>query len=380
MKVAIVGGGPAGLYLAYLLARDGLFTAIEVFERNPSDATFGFGVVFSDRALDFLRDDDPDTHAALAAYLETWPDITVVHEETPVAIDGNGFGAIGRLELLNLLAARAAAAGAELHYRRPVDDLAALSEYDLVGGADGANSLVGDAAVTDFGRRVEKLPNPFIWYGTTRRFETLTLTFRRNADGVFCAHHYRYTPNMSTFLVECDPDTFRRAGLGAMTDVASREYCEAVFAAELDSHPLISNKSEWRQFDLVRSARWVRDRVVLIGDAVRTAQFSIGSGTRLAMEDALALHGALRRALRDDQNALDRALERFEAARRPPAEKIAEASLRSARWYEAMADRMTAAPYDFAYAYMTRTGRVSDTRLRAIAPDFMRRHDIFKAD
>ena len=234
--------------------------------------------------------------------------------------------------------------------------------------------------MTDFGRRVEKLPNPFIWYGTTRRFETLTLTFRRNADGVFCAHHYRYTPNMSTFLVECDPDTFRRAGLGAMTDVASREYCEAVFAAELDSHPLISNKSEWRQFDLVRSARWVRDRVVLIGDAVRTAQFSIGSGTRLAMEDALALHGALRRALRDDQNALDRALERFEAARRPPAEKIAEASLRSARWYEAMADRMTAAPYDFAYAYMTRTGRVSDTRLRAIAPDFMRRHDIFKAD
>lgn len=367
LDVAVIGGGPAGLYFGYLLKRRDARARVRVFERNPPGATFGFGVVFSDRALEFLREDDEETHAFLDPHMESWPDLRIVHRDRPVAIDGNGFAAIGRLALLRLLHARCAAVGAEIVFEREVRPGRSWAEADLVVGADGVNSVVRGARARAFGAAVEERSNRFVWYGTTRVFDALSLTFRRAADGVFVAHHYRYSPEMSTFIVECDRATWDRAGFAAMTDAESRAYCQTVFAPELDGRPLVSNKSTWRRFPAVRNERWSAGKFVLLGDALRTCHFSIGSGTRLAMEDALALD----RALAETGGDLPVALALFEAERRPPVEKIVAAAEISAAWYERMEETTAQTPEAFAYDYMTRTGRVSDDRLRRIAPRFM---------
>ncbi len=374
MNIVVVGGGPAGLYFSYLVKRARRDWRVRVLERNPANATFGFGVVFSDRALEFLREDDPETYRYLTPHMESWPDLQIVHRDEAVPIDGNGFAAIGRLELLALLQARAAEAGVEIAFGRAVDSPGSVArDADLVVGADGVNSVVRRSLAAEFGAGEELLDNRFVWYGTPRRFETLTLTFRENADGVFCAHHYRYAPGMSTFIVECDAATWARAGFADMDEAATRAYCEAVFAADLDGRPLVSNRSIWRRFPLVRVERWSVGRTVLIGDALHTAHFSIGSGTRLAMEDAIALS----RALSAHPADLPAAFARYEEARRRPVEALVAAATVSARWYEGMAERMALSPYAFAHSYMTRTGRVSDDRLREIAPRFMARYGEF---
>ncbi len=370
MRIAVIGGGPAGLYFAYLMRRDGGGHQVRVFERNPRDATFGFGVVFSDRALAFLEAGDRDTYRTLEGHMESWPDFKIVLGDRAVPIDGNGFAAIGRLTLLGLLQARCEAAGVAVEFERPVRSLDALADADLVVGADGVNSLVRRRHAARFRTRRGELGNRFAWYGTTKAFDCLTLTFRENADGVFCAHHYPYAPTMSTFIVECDAATWRRAGLAAMGDAAARAYCERVFAPDLDGHRLVSNRSLWRRFPVIRNERWWTGNRVLLGDALRTAHFSIGSGTRLAMEDAIALAAALKQHGPD----LPAALARYQAGRQPAVETLVAAATMSARWYEGMAGLMRHEPYDFAYAYMTRTGRVSDRRLGRIAPRFMRRY------
>ena len=375
MKIAIIGGGPAGLYLAYLLKRENSGNQVRVFERNTRGATFGFGVVFSDRALDFLRDDDGDTHDYLLPHMEVWPDLKIVHRDEPIAIDGNGFAAIGRLALLQLLERRCTDIGVTVAFDHPVVSLAAVREADLVVGADGVNSIVRETHADALASRVGALDNRFVWYGTSRIFDCLTLTFRENADGVFCAHHYRYSPEMSTFIVECDKETWRRAGFARLDAQRTRAYCEAVFAPELAGHPLISNKSIWRRFPSIWADRWSDGHAVVVGDALRTAHFSIGSGTRLAMEDAIALN----RALGDTGADIPAALLRYEETRRPPVEKIVSGANASARWYERMAETTRLSPYDFAHDYMIRTGRVSDTRLQRIAPRFMARYLAGKA-
>lgn len=370
MNIAVIGGGPAGLYVAMLLKRSRPDWRLRVFEQNPVDATFGFGVVFSGRALAFLEDDDPETYAALVPRMQGWADFRIVHRDQVVAIDGNGFSAIGRLELLRLLQARCRELGVELNFRRGIERLEELDGADLVVGADGVNSLVRRRRAEVFRAEVQERDNRFVWYGTRQPFDCLTLTFRQNEDGAFVAHHYRYGAEMSTFIVECDKTTWRRAGLDRMGDAESRAYCEALFHPDLGGHPLVSNKSIWRRFPVIVSRRWSDDRHVLLGDALRTVHFSIGSGTRLAMEDALALH----RCLNEAPDDLPAALARFEALRRPPVAALVRAANASAGWYERLPELMRLDPYELAYSYMTRTGRVSEERLRSLAPGFMARY------
>ncbi len=371
MRIAILGAGPAGLYLSYLIKRREPDADVTVFEQNPADATFGFGVVFSDRALEFLREDDEETYAAIVPSMESWRDITLVKGGERIVIDGIGFAAIGRLTLLRLLQARAASARVTAVYGCAVKSLDELSDFDLVVGADGVNSLVRKTHAEAFGASLDHLDNRFVWFGTTKRFETLTQTFVDSEFGAFNAHHYRYEPDKSTFIVETDAATFRRAGFAAMSEAESRAACERIFADALGDEPLISNHSIWRQFPIVHNARWSHGKYVLLGDALHTAHFSIGSGTRLALEDAIALDKALGLALAA-HNDLGEALGAYEAARRPILEKLVAGADSSAAWYRNFAAHMKLPAADFAMSYITRSGRVDIERLRKLSPEFVK--------
>src|SRR6476660_9884459 len=371
MRIAILGAGPAGLYLAYLIKRRRPDTDVAVIEQNAADATFGFGVVFSDRALEFLREDDQETYAAIAPHMESWNDITVVHLGERVVIDGVGFAAIGRLRLLQLLQARARSAGVALVYRRVVRSLDELAGVDLIVGADGVNSLVRRSYEREFGAATRLLTNRFAWFGTSKPFDTLTQTFVETERGFFNAHHYRYEPGLSTFIVEVNQASFVRAGFAQMNDAQTRALCERIFSEVLDGHALISNNSMWRQFPIVHNDRWRAHNTVLIGDALHTAHFSIGSGTRLAMEDAIALD----KALAVSANNIPAALQGFEAARRPILEKLVAGANGSATWYERFAEHMQLAPVDFGMSYIMRSGRIDLDRLRKLSPRFVERFE-----
>jgi 2-polyprenyl-6-methoxyphenol hydroxylase-like FAD-dependent oxidoreductase len=370
MRVAVIGGGPAGLYFSALWKRRHSRDEVRLFEQNAADATFGFGVVFSDRALEFLRDDDPETVDLIAPRMETWRDITLVHRGEPVAIDGVGFAAIGRLELLRLLQARARDAAVDLSFATPAPSPAHLEGYDLIVAADGVNSTISRSFEAELGTTVSSLQAKFVWYGTTKPFDTLTQTFVACGLGTFNAHHYRYSPDMSTFIVECDPATWARAGLDRASEAESRAVCEQVFADTLAGHALISNRSIWRSFPFLWNDRWSYRNIVLIGDALRTAHYSIGSGTRLAMEDALALT----KALEAEPGDLPAALARYEAERRPIVEKLVAASRLSAAWYDRFPEHMALEPAELAMSYIMRSGRVDEDRLRAMSPRFMARY------
>lgn len=371
MRIAILGAGPAGLYLAYLIKRRRPDVDITVIEQNAANATFGFGVVFSDRALEFLREDDQETYAAIAPHMESWSDITVIHRGEQVVIDGVGFAAIGRLKLLQLLQARARSVGIAPAYERVVGSLDELAGVDLIVGADGVNSLVRRSYHKEFGASTRLLTNRFAWFGTTKRFETLTQTFVETEFGFFNAHHYRYEPERSTFIIEVDQSTFARAGFAQMPEAQARMLCERIFAQTLDGHALTSNNSIWRQFPIVHNDRWRAHQSVLIGDALHTAHFSIGSGTRLAMEDAIALDDALATHSGD----IGTALAAYETARRPVLEKLMAGANGSALWYEHFAEHMKLAPADFAMSYVTRSGRVDIERLRKLSPRFVARYE-----
>ena len=362
MKILVAGAGPAGLYLAYLLGRARPDWRIRVVEQNARDSTFGFGVVFSERALEFLRADDRETFDLITPQMESWTDLTVVHRGARVVIDGIGFAAIGRLRLLQLLQERLMSVSIAPEYNKTLRDKKELEGFDLVVAADGANSFVRSTA--EFGTTIEPLTNKFAWFGTSKLFPTLTQTFVQNGHGSFNAHHYRHSGEMSTFVVECDERTWQRAGFADMAEKETLAFCERVFKETLEGHALVSNRSIWRSFPNVRNRRWHSGNVVLIGDAQRTAHFSIGSGTRLAMEDAIALANCLL-----DFEA-SRALIEFETRRGPVVEKLVAAADASGAWYERFAEHMQLAPREFAWSYIQRSGRVDPGRLRSIAPRF----------
>jgi 2-polyprenyl-6-methoxyphenol hydroxylase-like FAD-dependent oxidoreductase len=375
VRIAVLGGGPGGLYFAYLWKTRHPGAAVELFEQNPADATWGFGVVFSDSALDFLRADDPETVDAIAPRMESWRNITLNLRGESVEIDGVGFSAVGRLALLNILQARAAAAGVVAHYGTPLQSLDRLAGFDLIVAADGLNSLVRRTHEGDFGFSVSYSRNKFAWYGTSKTFPTLSQTFVVTERGSFNAHHYRYSPNMSTFLVECDRATWQAYGFAEKSVEESEAICEDVFAATLEGHPLISNRSVWRNFPWIWNEHWWYRNMVLIGDALHTAHFSIGSGTRLAIEDAIALTKALEAEARVADG-----LARYQAERQPAVKKLVTAARTSADWYEHFPEHMKLGLLDFAHSYITRSGRIDDARLRTMSPQFMARYEAHRSN
>ena len=373
MRIAVIGGGPGGLYFAYLWKTRNPESQVDLFEQNAAGATWGFGVVFSDEALDFLRTDDRETVDAIAPLMESWQNITLCLRGETVEIDGVGFSSIGRLELLKILQARAHDAGVTAKYDMAVQSLDQFAEYDLIVAADGLNSLVRRSFEGDFGTSLSYSSNKFAWYGTSKRFETLSQTFVATERGAFNAHHYRYSPTMSTFLVECDRATWQAYGFAYKSVDESKAICEDVFAQALGERLLISNKSAWRNFPWVWNEHWSHKNMVLIGDALHSAHFSIGSGTRLAIEDAITLVKSL-----EKEAHVTTALARYEAERKPIVKKLVTAARTSADWYEHFADHMKLDLMDFAHSYITRSGRIDDARLRSMAPNFMARYEAEK--
>jgi 2-polyprenyl-6-methoxyphenol hydroxylase-like FAD-dependent oxidoreductase len=375
VRIAVIGGGPGGLYFAYLWKKRHPDAQLDLFEQNAAGATWGFGVVFSEQALEFLRADDPDTVDAIAPRMESWKNITLNLRGESVEIDGVGFSSIGRLDLLSVLQQRVRAAGVTPRYETLIQSVDELKGYDLIVAADGLNSLVRRSFEGDFGASVSYSANKFAWYGTSKRFETLSQTFVETDRGAFNAHHYRYAPDMSTFLVECDPDTWQRYGFSDKTVEESQAICEQVFADALDGQPLVSNKSVWRNFPWIWNEHWSFKNMALVGDALHSAHFSIGSGTRLAIEDVIALVKAL-----EVERELPAALARYEAERKPVVKKLVTAARASATWYEQFPEHMKLGLMDFAYSYITRSGRIDDARLRVMSPLFMARYEASRGE
>ena len=367
-NVTIIGAGPSGLYAGILLRRLLPQARVRIFEQNPKGATFGFGVVFSDKALSFLQADDPKTYALIVPHMEKWQDLALNLPAGQVVLDGIGFTAIGRLHLIALLTKRALDLGVEIAFDHKIGDVEAL-EGDVIIGADGLNSVVRQAMAAQFRPHMAHFNNHFAWFGANLPFDTLSQTFIETSQGPMNAHHYRYAPGKSTFIVECGPETFENFGFADMDEATSARRCSAEFADVLQGTQLVVNKSTWRRFPRLWCENWVAGRYVLLGDAAHTAHFSIGSGTRLAFEDAIALVQAL--AAHKD---LPHALESYQQTRPPIARKIVDAANTSAQWYDGFGQKMALAPLDFAHDYLMRSGRISDERLQKIAPQFAQRY------
>ena len=367
MKIAVIGGGPAGLYFALLMNKHDPRHEIRVYEQNAADATYGWGVVFSGVALAFLREADEEFYREFTAGHERCNDMEIVHRGIHVPLQGNDFSRTSRIDLLNVLQRACERAGVVLDFGKRIDDVTTLSGVDVIVAADGANSAIRKQFATHFEPHVEWRRNKFAWYGTHQLFRAVSLIFRETPHGVFIAHSYQYSKSSSTFLVEVDPDTWRRAGLDRMSDEESRRYCEEVFHPELGGNQLLSNRSLWFQANIVRNSNWTYRNIVLLGDALRTVHFSLGSGTRMAMQDAIALHRALVQCGED----IPAAFRAFESVRRPASADFQSAAAKSLDWYEGIASKMGLDPVSFAYDYMRRTGRVSHAELRERDPDLV---------
>ncbi|HKA73978.1 MAG TPA: bifunctional salicylyl-CoA 5-hydroxylase/oxidoreductase [Xanthobacteraceae bacterium] len=373
MKINVVGGGPAGLYFAILMKKSWPGTAVTVFERNRPEDTFGFGVVFSDETLDNFEAHDRETYRALKGHFAYWDDIEINFRGTVHRIGGNGFCGCSRTTLLKILNRRARSLGVELKFGREITDIGALARgADLTIGADGINSRVRRTFANRFNPTTDLRPNFFSWMGSTRPFDAFTFFFRETTHGIFIAHCYQYQPGRSTWVMETDPETFRRAGLDRSDEKASARFLEEVFAEELQGHRLITNKSIWRNFPTVRCEHWTAGNVVLIGDAKATAHFSIGSGTKLAMEDAIALHQAFRATGGRDVTA---ALATFEAQRRDEVEKTQHSADVSLVWFEHVRRFWAMDPTRFAFGLMTRSKAITYDNLALRAPEFVHELD-----
>ncbi len=366
LNIKVVGGGPAGLFYAYLMKKSFPDYRVRVIEQNPPDATYGFGVVFSGRALSFLQQGDAGVIERLKRHMESWSDQHITHKGQRVVIDGNSFSAIKRLTLLQELQAICRETGVELTFGERIEDGSPEDDCDVLVAADGANSVIRDRYAAEFQTEVTDLANYFSWYGVETTYDAHTLTFKSHQGGVYCAHHYRYTPAMSTVVAEVDAQTWESSGMAGMTDEQRKHHFEDIFKDTLDAQPLISNRSLWRRWRLVKNGKWHHKNIVLIGDAQRSAHPSIGAGTRLAMEDSIALWQAFNRHGTDIQSAFLS----YEAERRPVRDKLNTAAEKSIAWYENLAAKMHLSPEELALDYMLRTGLMTPERLARDSPKF----------
>ena len=398
MKINVIGGGPGGLFAALLLKKDDPRRSVEVFERNRPEDTFGFGVVFSDATLEEVAEADPPTLHAIEERFYHWDDIHIHYQGRRMASTGHGFAGLSRRELLLLLHRRCREVGVGLHFEADVDDLDAYLDADLVIGADGLNSTVRRHFADAFEPAVDLRPNRFVWLGTTRPFPAFTFYFRENEHGLWRVHAYQYDASgRATFIVEATERTWRRAGMDTASEEDTVCFLSRLFAEELEGHPLIRNRSVWRQFPTIVNARWSAGNVVLIGDAAHTAHFSVGSGTRLAMLDGIALAEALRGmggggtgdgptgaeaaatepagAVEPDagrrRSPLAKALAAYETERRRPVESLQRAAQASLQWFEDTERYFRLEPEQFAFSLLTRSLRISHENLRERDPGFV---------
>ena len=385
MKIISVGGGPAGLYFAILMKLADAEHEVSVLERNRPDDTYGFGVVFSDATLEELAQADPTSFAWITDRFYRWDDIDIHYRGERISSTGHGFAGLARSALLDVLVARALELGVEIRFGVEVEDDAPYREADLVLAADGVNSTLRRLHAGAFEPSIDERPNLFVWLGTTKPFPAFTFHFPETTHGLWRIHAYQYRPPpdgargaeeaISTFIVETTEETWRAAGMDEASEEETAANLEEWFAAELDGHPLIRNRSIWRHFPTVRNRRWHDGNVVLIGDAAHTAHFSIGSGTRLAMVDAIALRDAL---LAHDE--VSPALDAYEEARRPDVESLQRAAQASLEWFEGTERFMDTEPTQFAFNLLTRSLRITHSNLAVRDPDFTARVDAWFAD
>ena len=365
MKIRVIGGGPAGLFYAYLMKRDDPAHDIRVYERDPESATYGWGVVFSDVALGFVRELVPELYESMTRQQELFDEMAVVHQGQHVMLAHNTFHRMARIDLLRALHAHCRQVGVVIEFERRFDDATEFADCDLVAAADGANSAIRTRYKEHFQPTLDERPNLMAWYGTTRLFDPLSLIFRQNDDGLAIAHTYRYSRTHSTFLVEVDPETFHKSGLDRMTEAQSLAWCEKVFAEDLQGHKLLSNKSNWFRYTIVKNRQWYYKNIVLIGDALRTGHPSVGSGTRLAMQDSIALFDAWKTCGTD----VPKLLAEFVKIRQPGSDALQKAAIKSTEWYENLGPKLNLDPVSFAYDYVTRSGRVDHAEVRKRDPE-----------
>lgn len=371
MRIACLGGGPAGIYFAISMKLRNPAHDVHLFERNKSGDTFGWGVVFSDQTLANLTANDPVSAATIADSFAHWDDIEVAVSSKSVVSSGHGFIGIGRKRLLQILQDRARDLGVTLHFETEFDtDLAGFADFDLIVAADGVNSQIRTAHAEKFAVDIQTRRNKFSWLGTTKLFDAFAFLFEKTEAGWIWAHAYRFDATHSTFIVECAPETWTALGLDGMEQADSIAFCERIFARYLDGHPLISNATHlrgsaaWINFRRVICKQWSFDNVVLLGDAAHTAHFSIGSGTKLALEDAIKLAQVLDRPGLDDRAALAAALADYQAERYVEVLKIQNSARNSTEWFETLDRYLDFDLPQFAYSLMTRSQRVSHENLR----------------
>jgi anthraniloyl-CoA monooxygenase len=366
MKIAIIGGGPAGLYAAILLSKQRPNAEITVYERNRADDTFGFGVVFSDATLDNFETCDPPSYRRITQEFAYWDDIAVHFRGSVHRVGGNGFCGCSRRTLLTILQERARELGVHLHFETDIADEARFADADLIVVADGINSRFRDNHVDQFEPEVDLRSNKFAWMGSTKPLDAFTFIFQETEWGPFIAHAYQYESDRSTWIFETDPATFERAGLNGLDEPQSAERMKQIFGWFLGDHALLTNRSMWRNFPMIRNRRWVKGNMVLLGDAKASAHFSIGSGTKLAMEDAIALANAMQRAPN-----VAAALDAYEHGRREEVEKTQHAADVSLVWFEHLDRFWDFDPVQFAFGVMTRAKAITYGNLTLRAPDFV---------
>ncbi len=364
MRIACLGGGPAGLYFAISMKVRDARHEVVVVERNRPDDTFGWGVVFSDQTFDNLRANDPESAAAILAEFVHWDDIEVHFRGRCITSGGHGFAGIARKRLLQLLHDRCRALGVELRFETEFTDETAFADADLVIASDGINSRIRDAHAAWFAPDIDVRPNRFVWLGTRRRFDAFTFLFIETGHGWVWVHAYPFDADTSTFIVECQESTWRGLGFDRMTTEETVAACQRLFADHLDGHALMSNAnhlrgSAWISFRRVNCARYHHGKLVLMGDAAHTAHFSIGSGTKLAFEDAIDLATRLH-----DGSTRDEALAGYQEARRLEVLKLQSTARNSMEWFENVPRYVHFTPEQFAYALLTRSQRVSHENLR----------------